>query len=57
MADWDDVTVLRKRQEVPRTTKNQAVLNQARRTGAVVATERKCKTLGSTSIEHACTDY
>ncbi|KAI8054538.1 multi protein bridging factor 1-domain-containing protein [Syncephalis plumigaleata] len=41
MADWDDVTVIRKRQEVPRATKSQSVLNQARRTGSVVATERK----------------
>ncbi|RKP23987.1 multi protein bridging factor 1-domain-containing protein [Syncephalis pseudoplumigaleata] len=41
MADWDDVTVLRKRQEVPRAAKNQTVLNEARRVGAVVATERK----------------
>ncbi|KAI9599176.1 transcriptional coactivator, multi protein bridging factor Mbf1 [Syncephalis fuscata] len=41
MSDWDDVTVLRKRQDVARATKGAGALNQARRTGAVVATERK----------------
>ncbi|RKP05723.1 multi protein bridging factor 1-domain-containing protein [Thamnocephalis sphaerospora] len=41
MSDWDSVTVLRKQQDTARTTKSQSVLNAARRSGAVVGTEKK----------------
>lgn len=43
MADWDTVTVLRKRAPKSSTLKTESAVNNARRTGVAVATEQKCK--------------
>jgi hypothetical protein len=41
--DWDTVTVLRKKTGPARVVKSQSAVNEARRTGSVVAVEKKCK--------------
>ena len=40
--DWDTVTVLRKKAPTAKSTRSESAVNQARRTGAVVAVEKKC---------------
>ncbi|CAG8473793.1 11821_t:CDS:2 [Paraglomus brasilianum] len=45
--DWDNVTVIRKRTSVPKVAKTQSALNAARRSNAVVGTEKK--TTGGTN--------
>jgi hypothetical protein len=57
MSDWDSVTILRKRQDTTRTAKNQAALNAAFRSGAVVGTEKKCRFLSSVNILLSLTHY
>ena len=43
MDDWDTVTVLRKQPQRAKDAKSEAALNQARRAGTGVASEKKCK--------------
>lgn len=42
MSDWDTVTILRKKAPKGSQT-SQSAINTARRTGAEVSTEQKCK--------------
>jgi hypothetical protein len=46
MADWDNVTVIRKRPERATVLKSESAVNAARRSGAAVTTEKK-KAAGS----------
>jgi hypothetical protein len=39
--DWDSVTVIRKRTSVPKVAKTQSALNAARRSNAIIGTEKK----------------
>lgn len=41
--DWDTVTVLRKRAPNKATMKSETAVNQARRQGAAIDTQQKCK--------------
>lgn len=41
--DWDSVTVIGKRTNRAVATKNNAQLNEARRTGGVIATDKKSR--------------
>lgn len=42
MDDWDSVTVIRKKAPTAKDARNESTLNQARRAGAIVATDKKC---------------
>lgn len=42
-SDWDHVTVLRKKAPTAKEIRNESTLNAARRAGAVIASEKKCK--------------
>lgn len=43
MSDWDTVTVLKKRAPKASTMKSEKAVNAARRQGAQVDTQQKCK--------------
>ncbi|KAI6043029.1 multi protein bridging factor 1-domain-containing protein [Pisolithus marmoratus] len=54
-ADWDSKTVIGYRAKAPKVTRNASDLNAARRTGAVVATEKK--TTGGGNKGHTGPDH
>lgn len=45
MSDWDTVTVLRKKAPKASTMKTESAINAARRQGATIDTQQKCKIL------------
>lgn len=55
MSDWDSVTVLRKKAPKASTMKTESAINAARRQGAVIDTQQKCKIF--TIYLHVCLFY
>ncbi|KAG0170026.1 multiprotein-bridging factor 1 [Apophysomyces sp. BC1034] len=53
MSDWDSVTVIRKRAEKAKVSRNETEVNAARRAGAAISTEKKTLTNAS----HANTNH
>ncbi|KAI9203877.1 multi protein bridging factor 1-domain-containing protein [Polychytrium aggregatum] len=53
MSDWDNVTVIRKRAETPKTVKSDAALNAARRSGASIETAKKGSGSNATAVYDA----
>ncbi|KAI0306743.1 multi protein bridging factor 1-domain-containing protein [Multifurca ochricompacta] len=53
--DWDSTTVIGSKAKAPKVTRNASDLNAARRTGAVVSTEKKIS--GGVNKAHQTTDH
>ncbi|KAF7725605.1 multiprotein-bridging factor 1 [Apophysomyces ossiformis] len=53
MSDWDSVTVIRKRAEKAKVTRNESEINAARRAGVAISTEKKT----ITNASHANTNH